>query len=77
MVNYVFVRNLTLPSITVPTEIAILGTDMPKLMEQDLLVSRVSRFVHSQSNCLFKTRLMIHKGSSCQVLSVTPYIVPR
>jgi len=72
MVNYVFVR--TLPAITVHVGI---GTDMPKLMKQDLLVSRVSSFVHSQSNCLFTNQLMIRKGSSQQVLSVIPDVVLR
>ena len=55
--------------------IAVLGTDMPKLMEQDLLVSRVSWFVHNRSNCLFTNQLIICKGSSQQVLSVIPYLV--
>ena len=40
-------------------------------MEQDLLVPIVSRFVHSQSNCL------IRKGSLHQVVSVTPDVVIR
>ena len=44
MVNYIFVRTLAwpLPTMTVHVGIAVLGTDMPKLMKQDLLVSRVS-----------------------------------
>jgi len=33
--NDIFVRNLKLPAITVPAGIAVLGTDMPKLMEQN------------------------------------------
>ena len=73
----VFVRNLTLPAIIVPAGTAVLGTDMPKLMVQDLLVSKVSRFVHNHFNCLFTNRLMSHKGSSYQRLSVTPDVVPR
>ena len=49
MVNYIFVRTLAwpLPTMTVHVGIAVLGTDMPKLMKQDLLVSRVSWFVHN------------------------------
>ena len=54
-----------LPAITVHVGIAVLGTDMPKLMK---LVSRVSRFVQSQPNCLFTNQLIIRKGSSQQVL---------
>ncbi|KAK2141107.1 hypothetical protein NP493_5391g00000 [Ridgeia piscesae] len=44
MVNYIFVRTLAwpLPTMTVHVGIAVLGTDMPKLMKQNLLVSRVS-----------------------------------
>ena len=44
MVNYIFVRTLAwpLPTMTVHVGIAVLGTDMPKLTKQDLLVSRVS-----------------------------------
>ena len=66
-----------LPTMTVHVGIAVLGTEMPKLMEQDLLVSRVSWFVHNQSNCLFTNQLIICKGSSQQVLSVIPYLVLR
>ena len=66
-----------LPTMTVHVGIAVLGTDMPKLMKQDLLVSRVSWFVHNQSNCLFTNQLIICKGSSQQVLSVIPYLVLR
>ena len=66
-----------LPTMTVHVGIAVLGTDMPKLMKQDLLVSRVSWFVHNQSNCFFTNQLIICKGSSQQVLSVIPYIVLR
>ena len=67
-----------LPAITVHVGIAVLGTDMLKVMEQDLLMSRFSRFVHSQSNCLITNRLIIRKGSSSrQLLSVTPNVVPR
>ena len=40
MVNYIFVRTLAAAHNDCP--IAVLGTDMPKLMKQDLLVSRVS-----------------------------------
>ena len=44
MMNYIFVRTLAwpLPTMTVHVGIAVLGTYMPKLMKQDLLVSRVS-----------------------------------
>ena len=79
MVNYIFVRTLAwpLPTMTVHVGIAVLGTDMPKLMKQDLLVSRVSWFVHNQSNCLFTNQLIICKGSSQQVLSVIPYLFLR
>ena len=62
---------------TVHVGIAVLGRDMPKLMKQDLLVSRVSWFVHSQSNCLFTNQLIIREGSSQQVLSVIPHFVLR
>ena len=64
-----------LPTMTVHVGIAVLGTDMPKLMKQDLLVSRVSWFVHNQFNCLFTNQLIICKGSSQQVPSVIPYLV--
>ena len=64
-----------LPTMTVHVGIAVLGTYMPKLMKQDLLVSRVSWFVHNQSNCFFTNQLIICKGSSQQVLSVIPYLV--
>ena len=67
----------SLPTMTVHVGIAVLGTDMPKLMKQDLLVSRVSWFVHNQSNCLFTNQLIICKGSSQQVLSIIPYLVIR
>ena len=75
-VNDIFVRNLKLPAITVPAGIAVLGTDMPKLMEQYLLTFRVSRFVYDQSNCLFTNRLMCLKDNISQVQSVTPLVVP-
>ena len=39
--------------ITVAAGIVVLRTNTSKLMEQDQLVTRVSRFVHSQSNCSF------------------------
>ena len=66
-----------LPTMTVHVGIAVLGTYMPKLMKQDLLVSRVSWFVHNQSNCFFTNQLIICRGSSQQVLSVIPYLVLR
>ena len=66
-----------LPTMNVHVGIAVLGTDMPKLMKQDLLVSRVSWFVHNQSNCLFTNQVILCKGSSQQVLSVIPYFVLR
>ena len=50
-----------LPTMTVNVGIAVLGTDMPKLMKQDQLVSRVSWFF----------QLLIYKSTdnSCWVLS--------
>ena len=70
-------KNISCIALMVNVRIAVLGTDMPKLMKQDLLVSRVSRFVHSQSNCLFTNQLIIRKGRSQQVLSVIPDAVLR
>ena len=44
-VSDVFMRNMKLPSITVPAGVAVLGASVPKPTKEELLASRVSRFV--------------------------------